>query len=182
MSTYIYGLKDPRTKDVRYVGKANSPQARFKTHLCDKTTNLEKAAWIDDLAANDLKPLLVVFEEVASRDWARAERHWIGLGHLRGWSLLNGKAGIASQVVDRYGYARYFLPPEFHDEYDNLPGDVKDSIVYLAAEVTGSMFIKWHDRKLQGLKVENDRDFTIRRLIAGHDAVYQAMQDFAHKV
>jgi len=129
-----------------------------------------------------LEPTLVILEKVTSKEWAEAERHWIGLGHLRGWSLLNGCAGTSSQAIDRYGFARFFLPEVLHDEYNGLPGDVKDGINCLVVEeIVGNMFIKWHDRKLQGLEVENERDFTIRRLIAGRDVVCRAMQDLAHK-
>jgi predicted GIY-YIG superfamily endonuclease len=34
--TYIYGLADPTTKEIRYVGKADDPQARLSQHLQEK--------------------------------------------------------------------------------------------------------------------------------------------------
>ena len=91
--TFIYALRDPRDRAVHYIGKSNSPKARFSQHLEDKTTNPQRAAWIADLLAAGLQPTLDILDEVDLKDWKQAERSWIAHGIEQGWPLTNIKAG-----------------------------------------------------------------------------------------
>jgi len=43
----IYALTDPSTGEVRYIGKANDPSARLKSHLMDsRRRNTPVYRWI----------------------------------------------------------------------------------------------------------------------------------------
>ena len=77
--TYIYGLVDPRTGLVRYIGKADIPQVRYKNHLCPPETNADtkKSRWINKLLRMNIRPSLVILQVVKRSDWRDAERKWI---------------------------------------------------------------------------------------------------------
>lgn len=77
-TTFIYGLTDPRTGVVRYVGKANDPQLRLTQHLKEEGRT-HKFYWIRHLAKLNLEPGLVILEEVGGEKeaWGEAERKWI---------------------------------------------------------------------------------------------------------
>lgn len=80
MNTFIYGLIDPRPEinHIRYIGKSNHPDIRFKRHLKDSTLKRTyKELWINKLLNNGFKPLLVIVEECAENVWKDREIYWI---------------------------------------------------------------------------------------------------------
>jgi group I intron endonuclease len=85
--TYIYGLYDPRTSKIRYVGKADDPQARLKGHIKQATGH--KRAWFDELLGLGLSPVVVELDVVDVTDWQEAEREWIAYFRGQGTDLLN---------------------------------------------------------------------------------------------
>lgn len=77
----IYGLSDPRSNEIRYVGvTSGSPKERYRKHVSIKCLEREghtrKARWILGLISKGLRPLLVQLETVKS-DWQLAESEWI---------------------------------------------------------------------------------------------------------
>lgn len=98
--TIIYALVDPRTKEVRYVGKTKSKMcARIKTHLrhvrYPKNRNFtHKEAWLKGLIDAGMKPKKQILEIVPhGDDWASRERWWIATAPERGWKLTNLSIG-----------------------------------------------------------------------------------------
>lgn len=84
----IYGLFDPRTNELRYIGKANNAQKRLKSHLRDADRrNTPVYCWIRKLRDLGLTPRMQVLE-IAS-DWKEAERRLIAVSRARGDKLLN---------------------------------------------------------------------------------------------
>src|SRR5712664_3480140 len=60
--TFIYGLVDPRTFEVRYIGKTHqSLNARLRAHMLD-TGNCHRVHWMQQLAALNLVPDIIIFE------------------------------------------------------------------------------------------------------------------------
>ncbi len=105
ITTYIYGLVDPRDGCVRYVGKANDARRRLRRHLLDRAC-CRKVRWIQTLATNGLQPGLVILEEADAQHWQEAERKWI-LQYGRD-NLTNetdggesGKSGLARSAETR---------------------------------------------------------------------------------
>jgi DNA-binding transcriptional regulator YiaG len=89
----IYGLIDPETKGIRYIGQSERPAERLTNH-CNESTVNHRTNWIKGLLSRDLRPGLVILEMVdGDKDWCEAERRWIALGKSLGWDLTNGTEG-----------------------------------------------------------------------------------------
>ena len=60
--TYVYLLRCPETKQVRYVGKSTNPKARYKTHIEEskERQNTSKKKWIFDLLQRGTWPTLEI--------------------------------------------------------------------------------------------------------------------------
>lgn len=69
----IYALIDPETMMVRYVGKANKPGERFKTHIRESRRRSRPVNnWIKKLIDQGLEPIMeVLFADVD--DWRDVE-------------------------------------------------------------------------------------------------------------
>src|SRR5258708_6389227 len=96
LTTFIYGLRDPHTGEIRYVGKANDPQRRLTYHLCDSqlAPKTHRNHWLRSLKSLGLKPSLVILETLAPcDDWKAAEQRWIASFLRDGVKLTNGTAG-----------------------------------------------------------------------------------------
>lgn len=76
---YIYGLIDPTTLGIRYIGKSFSPRVRFLKHLSDDT-GCQKDSWIMSLRTMGITPILTILEETTKAEVLRAEKRWIATG------------------------------------------------------------------------------------------------------
>lgn len=94
---YIYCLSDPRTGDVRYIGKTNQPKLRLYGHLTEKGRRTRKYFWIRSLQRIGLKPILEILEEFPEESgdalWPDAERYWITMFGFWGYKLCNHDSG-----------------------------------------------------------------------------------------
>lgn len=91
---YIYGLCDPRTEQLRYVGKTNNYHVRAASHIYEATSkglpyNQGKNAWINDLLSVGLSPDMFILEESDAENGRSVERFWIGYFLFVGCDLLN---------------------------------------------------------------------------------------------
>jgi len=78
MSAVIYGLADPRTNEVRYVGKTTDPRRRLYHHIyLAPVGTTHRDRWIVQLLAEGVKPTLMVLETVGGESWQVREREWI---------------------------------------------------------------------------------------------------------
>lgn len=82
----IYGLLNPETGELRYIGKADNPAKRLATHMRDaRRRNTPVYCWIRSLAT---APVMLVLESDCL-DWEGAERRWIARAKVAGIRLLN---------------------------------------------------------------------------------------------
>jgi len=95
--TFIYGLVDPVTKYVRYVGKANNPPYRLRVHLTPRElkSKTHKNHWIRSLLSIGKRPEQIILEKVPQSEWQQAERKWIAYYRsIDGYPpLTNGTSG-----------------------------------------------------------------------------------------
>lgn len=95
MTVFIYCLTDPRTKQIRYVGKSIDPKSRYGYHAgC--TENGHKGNWLRQLKGVGLKPemeILEVIENCTDEGWQESERWWISYLRFIGCPLTNLDSG-----------------------------------------------------------------------------------------
>lgn len=91
---YIYVLIDPRTSEIRYVGKTNNPKKRLGHHCAVYRDGLYyKERWIRDLRVHNLKPIMEVVDECNSINWEEREKYWIQCYRDLGYRLTNLTSG-----------------------------------------------------------------------------------------
>lgn len=89
----VYGLYDPETDALRYIGCSTNVELRQKNHWTEKTGS-KKSDWIQQLKSKGLTPKLVVLEsfdssEAMKNGEKRLISHFKSLGH----DLLNHRDG-----------------------------------------------------------------------------------------
>ena len=88
-TTFIYALVDPRTRHVRYVGKADDPEKRLREHFKLKGKNSWLNNWLSQLISLNLEPSLRIIMEVPRNDWQQWEKHWITAFRWAGEKITN---------------------------------------------------------------------------------------------
>lgn len=74
--TFIYALRCPVTRKVRWVGRSNDPEGRLGGHF-SKPTNRGMAKWLARLKKKGLRPFVEVVQKVKFKGWREAESRWI---------------------------------------------------------------------------------------------------------
>jgi len=80
MKQFIYGLIDPETNLIRYVGKTNNLKSRFNKHLseCNKKGFwTPKNKWIRSLKERGLSPIMSIIEETTTEYVNNLEMEYI---------------------------------------------------------------------------------------------------------
>lgn len=95
--TYIYSLSHPLTGEVRYVGKADDPNYRYRKHIT-QTGFSHKENWIKYLKGRGLVPELNIIDSVPIENWEFWERHYIKLFKSFGAKLTNSSNGGEGNV------------------------------------------------------------------------------------
>lgn len=93
---YIYVLRDPRDKSVRYVGRTINPQRRYSRHLYDRCRGSYVRArwdWITELRSMKLRPEFEISETLSAPipEAAISEREFRWIFHFfqQGANLTN---------------------------------------------------------------------------------------------
>lgn len=91
----IYGLVDPRTSMVRYIGLSSKGLARPRQHRKPSSfeNNTYKSSWVSSLHKQGLDFEIVVLQESTLESLNDDERWWIAYGRISGWPLTNMTEG-----------------------------------------------------------------------------------------
>jgi len=93
--TFIYTLTDPVTNKIRYVGKADNPEKRYRNHLNSRLNNTYKEQWIFGLKKLNQKPILEILDIVDKNEWVYWEQYWIC--QLKQWGFNLTNIGIGGE-------------------------------------------------------------------------------------
>jgi group I intron endonuclease len=86
----IYGLLDPITKIIHYVGYSSNKKKRLYDHCYHKNGTKEKRIWISRLKKQGLQPIMEVIQEyLTAEELPEAERFWFEYFKLVGAELYN---------------------------------------------------------------------------------------------
>ncbi len=92
----IYGLVDPETEEIHYIGKTVRGMERISAHWSPsilKKDKTDKGKWLRSLIRRGLSAQVVVLEVSKTKEMYALERKWIALGGESGWPLTNMTAG-----------------------------------------------------------------------------------------
>lgn len=90
---YIYGLTDPRTGELRYIGKSDRPVGRLANQM-NEHSNTHRCHWLQSLRSAGLLPVQTIIDAVpAGDDWQTVERAYIIAARKDGHPLTNGTDG-----------------------------------------------------------------------------------------
>lgn len=113
----IYGLKDPVSDKIRYIGKTKGQaRCRLTSHISEAKATPDysrKTRWISNLLLDRLKPETVILEEVKTGKWQWRECFWIEMfrGDVFNVSVGGDTGGNwdidARQFLSRWGKERY---------------------------------------------------------------------------
>jgi hypothetical protein len=121
MKWIIYGLKDPRTDEIRYVGwTIKTPERRLANHIwwARKRRSSHVHRGILCLLAEDVTPAIEVLESGSGDKWRAAEREWIFRLRAVGFRLTNiadggeGKPGAKLSAETRAKLSAAHSTPE----------------------------------------------------------------------
>lgn len=122
MNIFIYTLSDPKTNQIRYIGKTTrSLLKRFKEHLRDKNQT-HKVNWIKKLKSENLFPIIELLDEIPENEWRFWEQHYICLYKSWGFNLTNldnggdGPDMWTEAMKQKISIARKNVPPRGEEE------------------------------------------------------------------
>lgn len=92
MPTFIYALKDPETRKIRYIGVTTDPRKRLQKHLADPC-RCHRVHWIQSLKNRGLVPEMEILVQVPKSEWAEWEVKFIRTARQMGLNLVNGSDG-----------------------------------------------------------------------------------------
>lgn len=126
-SNIIYGLTDPTTSMIRYIGLSSRGLTRPREHRShlSSATDTYCNRWLRLLKRNGLSFGVVVLEVLCNEvDLAEAERRWIAFGRTCGWPLTNTSSGggLSEAALARKRERRAALQAEH--EWQPSPSEV----------------------------------------------------------
>ena len=87
--SYIYRLRDPRTRRVRYIGTTTRPKGRASNHKSGLYHCRTMSKWWSELHKVGKSPVFEIVEVVLTNQRHLAEKEWIDFHVARGDKLVN---------------------------------------------------------------------------------------------
>lgn len=132
MITYIYGLFDPETNELRYVGRTRHLKKRLYLHRTKPSGDLKE--WVCELNRRGVRPDMRVLAE-CEMDGILEEQEWIRKSLREGVRLLN------ERLLDR--------PAEMVTVVSvKLPRDVIDD-AKVASRASGKTVSQWIEQLIR---------------------------------
>jgi hypothetical protein len=154
MQYVIYGLFDPNTKELRYIGKTNNIKNRLRQHYnpCNLKSNTHKNNWLKCLAEENKKADVEILEIYSTYEELNlAEIELIEYYKYIGCNLVNGTLGgegcighiVSEETRQKLRIARANQAPpseEARQKFASFAKNIKANL--------GKKFSEEHKRKL----------------------------------
>jgi hypothetical protein len=188
MRNFIYGLVDPRTTFIHYIGKSSIGMDRPREHMRAselRHDTTRKSVWIRQLLADGITYEIKVLEYVADKERLNeAERRWIAHGRQANWPLTNltdGGDGASSprppETLAKIRAARALQPPHSEESRAKMsaarkgkpPGNAGKKATLVAranmsAAHTGRVFSEEHRANIAASKLGKPRPDVVTRM------------------
>lgn len=142
--THIYGLCNPGSNQIMYVGKADDVKRRLESHMaaCEKLSS-PKDVWLKGLKTDGVKPEVVILETCEESAWRARESHWIDHCRKLNENLKNATHRIENNNIYTFTAVNgkkttvninpvtFALMPDSAKATGNLHGYVNNAIVQL---------------------------------------------------
>lgn len=93
-TVFIYALKDPRTEEIRYIGKTKNLRERMQKHCSNLSKeHNHRVCWIRQLQRLGLQPQVEIIDEVSIEEWPSWEVAYIEFFRSVGCNLVNCTSG-----------------------------------------------------------------------------------------
>jgi len=115
----IYGLIDPRTMKLKYIGSTTNIDRRMKDHCSYKyNTSSKYAMWINDLINNNVKPLYIILTTCSYKDRLKEEYKYIAF-------FKSSTNNIVNTIYHRTIYIKRYIWQNTYDKtIVSLPNSV----------------------------------------------------------
>lgn len=115
----IYCMIDPRTAEVRYIGKTErSLKERIAEHYYQRNyRDYPVNLWIRELVNLGLKPLSMTLDEIDFNDWEEHEIYWVKTMRDSGFSLLNMTGGGDGFIITSEQMKEIWRRPETREKH-----------------------------------------------------------------
>lgn len=130
-TTFIYALRCPISREIRYIGKTDRPKERLQRHIWYSTKKqpapkFHSACWIRSLAETGAKPVLEILREVPYDERKYWERRAIRVYRAVGFDLTNVTEGGdgAANGVRNPNYGKKFSPERCEQMRQRMLGHV----------------------------------------------------------
>jgi len=91
---YVYSLKDPNTYEIKYIGKTNNLNRRYKEHIeTHRNKKSKKNSWVISLLNKKMHPIMEIVEKCNIENWQEREIYWIKYYKELGFNLKNIQNG-----------------------------------------------------------------------------------------
>lgn len=91
---FIYGLADPLSGNIRYIGRSINPKERYRFHVrTKKRLKTHKDFWIASLRKLGILPELIILETTTEEKSIELEIFWIAEYRSIGFNLTNSTDG-----------------------------------------------------------------------------------------
>tara|TARA_R110002126_G_scaffold59268_1_gene155564 strand:+ start:339 stop:1124 length:786 start_codon:yes stop_codon:yes gene_type:complete len=170
----IYGLKDPITQELRYVGQTTqkTTRHRFNGHVNEKKNN-KKNQWIRSLKSKNTLPVIFIIDECYSLDELNyLEIFWIGYFKSIGCRLTNVTTGgdgvpgtkqspetIAKRMINQIGSKRSEETKiKLSEAARNRGESFKKKMSDIAKNRPKEYYDKFKDSSLKASKVRSEEE------------------------
>lgn len=102
---YIYGLIDPRSNHLFYIGVTHDLDSRLAVHSQCAGNGFKKKAFVKQMRAEGFKPQIVILQTCGAKSAKHIEKQWIQFSMFLGANLINEKQSTENgiDIRDRFG-------------------------------------------------------------------------------